>query len=144
MPAVRFPVEMTGGVPVVAAPEEIDATNVACLQAALLGAAGDGHRQVVVDMTRTRFCDSSGVHALAVAHRRALADDRQLLLAVSGAAVLRVLELTGIDQVILSFASLEEALRHTAADGSQPAALWPATPWPGSPGTAAPAAKLQG
>ena len=35
-----FPVELVRGVPVVAAPEEIDITNVAGLRAALLKAAG--------------------------------------------------------------------------------------------------------
>ena len=116
MPAAGFPVETIEGVPVVAAPEEVDITNAAGLRQALLAAASNGHKRFVVDMTRTLFCDSSGVHALAAAHRRALDEDRELLLAVSGPAVLRVLELTGVDRVIRAFATLEEALRRAAAD----------------------------
>jgi anti-sigma B factor antagonist len=125
MPEASFAVEVVSGVPVVTAPEEIDITNAAGLRAALLDAASDGHRQLVVDMTRTRFCDSSGVHALAAAHRRARGEDRQLLLAASGPAVLRVLELTGIDQMIPRFASLDEALGQVSSGGapsSRPAA----------------------
>ena len=106
--------------PVVAAPEEIDITNAAGLQAAILDAACDGRKGLVIDMTRTRFCDSSGIRVLAVAHGRALAQDRQLLLAVSGAAVLRVLALTGVDELIPTFATLEEALKHATANSSQP------------------------
>jgi anti-sigma B factor antagonist len=121
MPDARFPVELARGVPVVVTPEEVDITNVAGLQAALIDAASNGHRRFVVDMTRTRFCDSSGVHALVTAHRHALEEDRQLLLAASAPAVLRVLAITGVDQLIPGFASLDEALGHTAAaGGSQP------------------------
>jgi len=59
----RFPVELVGGVPVVAAPEEIDITNAPELRSALLEAATEEHVTLVADLTRTRFCDSSGVHA---------------------------------------------------------------------------------
>ena len=73
MPDLRFPVEVAGGVPVVAAPEEIDITNAGALRSALLQGAAHGHGTFVLDMTRTRFCDSSGLHALVAAHKRARA-----------------------------------------------------------------------
>ncbi len=128
MREVSFPVELVRGVPVVAAPEEIDITNVAGLRAALLKAAGPeggggeageaeagGHRTFVVDMTRTRFCDSAGIQALVGAHKRAQGAGGQMLLAVSGAGVPRIFEITGIDRMIPSFTSLEEALARTLA-----------------------------
>src|SRR4029077_15744488 len=82
-----FPVELVRGVPVVTAPEEIDITNAAGLRAALLEAAGleaagleaagleaagleaAGQPAFVVDMTRTRFCDSAGIAALVEAYK---------------------------------------------------------------------------
>jgi anti-anti-sigma factor len=60
MPDGSFPVEIVKGMPVVAAPEEIDITNAEALRAALLEAAANGYDTLVVDMTRTQFCDSSG------------------------------------------------------------------------------------
>ena len=78
----RFPVEVVGSVPVVAAPEEIDITNAEALRSALLRAAADGHRTLVVDMTQTQFCDSSGLHTLIAAHRRAEAEGREVLLVI--------------------------------------------------------------
>ena len=60
----RFPFEMVSGVPVVAAPEEIDITNAPALGSALLEAAAHRHGTLVVDMPLTRFCDSSGLHTL--------------------------------------------------------------------------------
>ena len=105
-------VDVVRGVPVVTAPEEVDLTNVPGLRAALLEAAAAGPPALVVDMTGTRFCDSAGLRVLVDAHKRALAAGGALLLAVPAAAVLRVLEITGIDQVIPSFASLDEAMAH--------------------------------
>jgi anti-sigma B factor antagonist len=113
-----FLVEVAGGVPVVKIPREIDVTSVADLRSALLEAACNGHKRFVVDMTGTRFCDASASRVLATAHRRALDEGRQMLLAVSDAVVLRVFALMGIDRMIPSFASLDEALGHAAADES--------------------------
>ena len=116
MTEARFRVAVVRGVPVVEAPREIDVTNSAGLRLALVDAASNCHKRFVVDMTRTRFCDASASHVLAAAHRRALDEGRQMLLAVSNALVLRVFALTGIDRMIPSFASLDEALGHAAAD----------------------------
>ncbi len=115
MPDVRFTVEAVRGVPVVAAPEEIDITNAVALRAALSTAAANGHGTLVVDMTRTRFCDSSGLHVLIAAHRRAGAEGRAVLLVIPGTAVLRVFALTGMDRVIPNFTSLAEALAQAPA-----------------------------
>ncbi len=82
MPEDSFPVEVIDGVPVVAAPEEIDITNAEALRSALLQAAANGHGRLVVDMTRTRFCDSSGLHALIAAHKRAEAEGREVVLVI--------------------------------------------------------------
>jgi len=117
MPEDRFPVEVVQGVPVVAAPEEIDITNAEALRAALLtaAAAADGCGTLVVDMTRTRFCDSSGLHTLIAAHKRAGAEGREVLLVIPSTTVLRVFALTAMDRVIPNFTTLAEALTQTAA-----------------------------
>jgi anti-sigma B factor antagonist len=114
----RFSVEVTGGVPVVTVPEEIDITNAPHMEPVLAQAAAQGHGRFVVDMSRTRFCDSTGLHVLLAAHKRARADGGGLVLAVGGIAVLRLLEITGASSVVACFASLEEALAHASGDGS--------------------------
>ena len=115
MPDGSFPVEIVKGMPVVAAPEEIDITNAEALGAALLEASANGHDTLVVDMTRTQFCDSSGLHTLIAAHKRAEAEGREMLLVIPSTTVLRVFALTGMDRVIPNFTSLPEALVRTAA-----------------------------
>jgi len=117
MPDGSFPVEVLGGVLVVAAPEEIDITNAEALRSALLAAAAaaNGHGKLVVDMTQTQFCDSSGLHTLIAAHKRAEAEGREVLLVIPSTTVLRVFALTAMDRVIPNFTSLAEALAQTAA-----------------------------
>jgi anti-anti-sigma factor len=115
MPDDKFPVEMVQGVPVVAAPEEIDITNAEALRSALLSAAANGHRALVVDMTQTKFCDSSALHTLLAAHKRAEAAGHEVLLVIPSTAVLRVFTLTAMDRVIPNFTSLAEALAQTPA-----------------------------
>ena len=114
----RFPFEVVSGVPVVTAPEEIDITNAPELRSALLVAAAHGRGRLVIDMTGTQFCDSSGLHTLLAAHKRAQAEGGELLLVISAAPVLRVFALTGIDRMIPNFTTLDEALAQTSADGS--------------------------
>src|SRR5512133_2566401 len=96
----RFPVEMVDGVPVVAAPEEIDITNAPELRSALLEAAAHGHGTLVADLSRTQFCDSSGLHTLLAAHKRATDAGDEMLLVIPGNAVLRVFTITGVDRII--------------------------------------------
>ncbi len=110
-----FPVELAGGVPVVAAPAEIDITNAEALRSALLTAAENGPGTLVVDMTLTRFCDSAGLHTLIAAHRRARADGGEVRLVIPGTPVLRVFALTGMDRAIPNFTTLADALAQPTA-----------------------------
>jgi len=114
----RLPYAVVDGVPVVTAPEEIDITNAPDLRSAMLEAASDGRGTLVLDMTHTRFCDSSGIHTLLAVHRRAQADGGELLLVIPDPAALRVFAITGIDRVIRNVASLEEAFARKSASGS--------------------------
>ena len=120
MPEIGFPVEVVEGVPVVRAPEEIDIANAGGLKAALLEAAGleaagpeaagPGRALVVVDMSRTRFCDSTGLNTLVAVARQARGEGGEVRLVVVGGGVARLMALTGVDRVIPLYASLEDAL----------------------------------
>jgi anti-sigma B factor antagonist len=105
-----FPVDLVNGVPVVTAPAEIDMVNAPQLDAALLEAVTAGRGALVADMTPTQFCDSAGLHALVAAHKRAQAEGGELLVVLGSAAVLRIFAITGVDQVIANFSSLDDAL----------------------------------
>jgi anti-sigma B factor antagonist len=110
-----FPIEVVLGVSVVAAPEEIDITNAVGLRAALSDAAAQGNGTLVVDMSRTQFCDSAALNVLVRAHQRAQAEGGEVRLVISAADVLRIFAVTGIDRVLPRFLSLEKALAQTPA-----------------------------
>lgn len=107
---------MSGGVPVITTPAEIDINTADELQAVLSDWRTRGHATVVVDMTGTRFCDSAGLTELVRAHRRAVADGGGLRLVISAdEAILRIFTLVGVDRVIPRFTSLEQALARAPA-----------------------------
>jgi anti-sigma B factor antagonist len=121
MPGARYPIEMVNGVPVLAAPAEIDISNADWLDAVLREAAARGHATFVVDMTGTTFCASSGVGVLVRAHKRAVAEGGELRLVIpASAAVLRVFAIAGIDRVIPNFPSLYEAVVPAPATAPRP------------------------
>lgn len=79
-------------------------------------------------MSGTRFFDSIALRVLVRAHERAVPTGGQLLLVIKpNAAVLRVLILTGIDQLIPQFADLHQALEAAHAVVPRPLQR-PATP----------------
>lgn len=120
MPEVRYLRKMIEGVPVMAAPAEIDITTAKRLRAVLLDSAARGHTTIVVDMTGTVFCDSSGLHTLLRAHQRAVAEGGGLRLVVpSDGAVRRILNLSGLDLVLPCFSSLTQAVAPAPAPAVQ-------------------------
>jgi len=111
-------------VPVVAAPAEIDVTTAAQLRTVLLRSCARGHAAIVVDMTRTKFCDSAGLTVLVRAHKRAVAEGGELRLVIpAGGTVSRIFAITGLDLVFPLFSSLDDALAPRPAGVIPP--LWP-------------------
>lgn len=123
MPGIRNPL-MINGVPVITAPAEIDLTTAEQLRTVLLHSAGHRHATIVVDMTRTQFCDSAGLHVLVRAHRRALAEGGELRLVIlAGNPVFRLFTLTGLHRLIPWFSSLDQAI--AVLPPAPAAATWP-------------------
>jgi anti-sigma B factor antagonist len=115
-----FPVATISGLPVVRGPAEIDITNAGQLRAVLLAAAAQGYATIVVDLTETSFCDTSGLQVLVLAHRRAAAEGGELRLVVRAATLLRLFSLTGVDHVIPSFTTLDQAVSELPAVAIRP------------------------
>jgi len=110
----------TGAQPVVVTmPAEIDITNADRIGEELSSAIARGAGIVVADMTGTRFCNSSGISMLVMAHRQAAANDADLRLVVPSAAVLRALKLVRMDRLLPIYPSLGAALAPAAAPGPE-------------------------
>ena len=115
-----FPVATISGLPVVSGPAEIDIANAGQLRAALLAAAAQGHATIVVDLTETSFCDTSGLQVLVLAHRRAAAEGGELRLVVRSGTLLRLFSVTGVDHVIPNFTTLDQATSELPAVAIRP------------------------
>jgi anti-sigma B factor antagonist len=96
---------------VVALPVEVDISNAEGIGEELCAAFAPGVRTVIADMTGTRFCDSTGISMLVLAHRTALANQAELRVVALSTAVLRALTVVRIDHLLPVYSSLAEALR---------------------------------
>lgn len=87
-----------GDVHLIALEGELDLANAEALEGELERALAGGERAVVVDMTALTFIDSTGI-ALLIATVGRVEDSGRLRFVPSQApAVVRVLEVTGVDQ----------------------------------------------
>ncbi|MFI0372617.1 STAS domain-containing protein [Actinomadura sp. 1N219] len=99
---------------------EIDASNSGWLTvrlSAMITSASTGHTGaapsggVIIDLTRVRFCDATGIAALVKAFKHA--ESMHLVLELAGATgrVDRILRLTGIDDVLTLHTEPADALK---------------------------------
>jgi anti-anti-sigma factor len=80
---------------------ELDVANVATLQSELLQLEADDCDGIVFDLRGLDFLDSTGIHLLAEAHRRASGRGRKVAVAVSEGVVRRVLQVSGMLDVLV-------------------------------------------
>ncbi|KIN75265.1 Stage II sporulation protein [Sulfitobacter noctilucae] len=88
----------------------IDAAAALDFKEAVRESTEDAPPQVILDLTRVGFIDSSGLGAI-VAIMKHLAPERKLVLAGLTPPVAKVFKLTRMDSVFAIFMTLEEALR---------------------------------
>jgi|SRR5215831_9426936 len=96
---------------VITMPAEIDITNAEQVRQALFSAVEPPATVLIVDMSRTTFCDSAGVQAVVAAYRQAAMTGTQLRLVAT--AVLRIFTVIGADQLIPVYPTLDAALAET-------------------------------
>jgi anti-sigma B factor antagonist len=93
---ISLAVVTTGAAARVAATGEIDSSTAPELRTELDRLMDDGVSSLTVDLDAVTFLDSAGLCVLAAAHRRAVADGVHLRILVSGRAVIRPLQITGL------------------------------------------------
>jgi anti-sigma B factor antagonist len=108
MAAEDYAIRWAGPHAVISMPAEIDVTNADEVRQALLCAASQDAATLIIDMSETTFCDSAGVHAIITAQQQFATSGTQLRLVAT--AVLRILTVTGIDELIPVYPTLAAAL----------------------------------
>ena len=97
MGRLKLTTETDGGVALISAAGELDASEVAKLEAALLEAEAEEElTRLILDITALEFMDSSGIAALAHAASRSEENGNRLEISRSTPPVERVLEISGI------------------------------------------------
>jgi anti-sigma B factor antagonist len=137
-----YPVRRFGGWAIVVLPAEVDMSNAERLREQLLVVVGEGATDVVADMSGTTFCDSSGIHALLQARKRAVAQGGRLHVVTASRSVLRLFDLLGLATLITVYPTVAAALSAGAvatAGAGQPAGADPVAP-PGGAGPGGPSA----
>lgn len=89
---------------------EIDLATADELSSALDNALTNGTKHIVVDLNQSPFMDSTGLKTLVMAHRRMAEDDRQLVLAVRGGPISRLIDVSGVESSLRVVASIEDVL----------------------------------
>jgi anti-sigma B factor antagonist len=95
----------------ISVPAEIDIANAEEILAELLEALKYGCPILIVDMSRTSFCDCAGVRALLGAAFQALSEGGELRVVARARPVLRTFELTGLQQVVQVHPTTADAQR---------------------------------
>ncbi|MFE9680760.1 STAS domain-containing protein [Streptomyces sp. NPDC006285] len=95
---------------VVALRGEIDHTVKHVLIEALVSSDSATPPRIVADLSGVTFMDSSGINVFVTAHQSAIGQQGWLRIAGAQEAVLRVLQLVGLDEVIPCHPTVEQAL----------------------------------
>jgi len=99
-PLLSIEPEVTGSRTVLRVEGEVDLATAPQLDAAIDAAVTSGVREVCVDLCGTTFMDSSGLHVLVAATRRAAEVGCELTLVYPPGPVARVIELSGVGELI--------------------------------------------
>jgi anti-sigma B factor antagonist len=103
---------------VVSVEGELDLTTAPRLKWALVDALQAGHSQLVLDLSRCSFMDSTALGVL-VGINRGLDADARLAIACTRANVHKIFELSGMDGAFALFATIDEALAYAQGRAAQ-------------------------
>lgn len=129
------------GVAVVAIAGELEFITSMQLRTELANLAAAGYQQVVVELDRIVFLDSTGLGVLVGALKRLRGQDGDLLLACTQRRLLKRLAVTGLARVFAIHPSSAEALASLVGDGAGRSPEPNAAGSTGRPGLPAPSAE---
>jgi anti-sigma B factor antagonist len=98
------------GTAVVAVAGEIDVYTSPLLQERLVEVLKDGSSSIVLDLSAVTFLDSTGLGVLITGLKRCRSAEGDLVLVTAQPNVLKVLEITGLNDVFQIHDSVEDAL----------------------------------
>ena len=88
-----------------------------------LNRASEGGSNLIVDLSRLRYIDSSGINTLLAVHKTFARAGRRIVLAAATPRMLRVLKIISLEQILPVYPTVEVALasfRDAGQSGPQP------------------------
>lgn len=107
---LRLDVTEQSGWAVLAVGGEVDVATAPRLRERLLSLVNDQKYRIVVDMTAVDFIDSTGLGVLIGALKRVRTHEGDLRLICAQPRILKVFEITGLDQVFVLSETLDEVV----------------------------------
>jgi anti-sigma B factor antagonist len=101
---------------------EVDLANAPDLLAHFKAVA-QADDNLIVDLSALRYLDSTGIKALLDTYQQFAQAKRQMVLAAATTMVQKVLAITGVDRIVPSFPTVEEALSNIRTHNDPPLAL---------------------
>ena len=92
---------------------EIDVYTAPRLRQALIDLVEGGAKDIVVDMDRVDFLDSTGLGVLVGGLKRVKSNEGEMKLVVTQDRIMKIFDITGLAKVFPMFGSLDEALGRT-------------------------------
>ncbi|WP_326699944.1 STAS domain-containing protein [Streptomyces sp. NBC_01754] len=112
---VRHPADSLA---VVTVTGELDVESAPALRTKALDLIGQGSPHVILDMAPVEFCDSSGLNALIAIVHQARAHDGSLSLAGPPAQLARLLDMTGVGDLMPVHPGVAEAVAQVVAESA--------------------------
>ncbi len=90
--------------------EKLDTNLAPVLKSELVLTAGKGEKNIILDMAKTEYCDSSGLSAILIANRLCKSAKGHFVLTGLQPAVERLVSISQLDTVLNITANVEESV----------------------------------
>jgi anti-sigma B factor antagonist len=109
---MHFQIEKTDNYTVISLQaEKLDSTLAPSLKTELVVLNTDGVKNIVIDMTKTRYCDSSGLSAILVANRLCKNSEGMFILTGLQDPVKKLVSISQLDTILNITPTLAEAMQ---------------------------------
>jgi anti-sigma B factor antagonist len=92
--------------------EKLDTHIAPTLKSELVLVSGNGEKNIVLDLSKCRYCDSSGLSAILVANRLCKNANGTFVLTGLNDAVERLITISQLDTVLNITVSVDDAVKH--------------------------------
>jgi anti-sigma B factor antagonist len=114
---LEIEVEEKEGYCIVSPVGELDVYTVPLFRKVVLKLGGDRRHELIMDLTKLTFIDSSGLGSLIETYQRVQSAEGEIAFVIDNPRILKILKLVGLNEIFPVFPNLGRALEHVGAAG---------------------------